>query len=120
MADHNPYFDNIVNSYPDQAQGYSVSRYHRLNRIKDDTGDEYVESYEPIEFPENSDDQYHLVTPGEENRLDLISYKFYGTALLYWVIAEASGIEDPFNVPAGSTVRVPSRQSLYGLKGVLR
>ena len=73
-----------------------------------------------MEFPERSDDQYHLVEAGEENRLDLISYKFYGTALLYWVIAEASGIDDPFDVPAGITVRIPSKQALYGYKGVMR
>ena len=116
----NEYFDNIVSSYPDQSDGYSVSRYHHLYRIKDDEGDEYIESYEAMEYPERSDDQYHLVEASEENRLDLISYKFYGTALLYWVIAEASGIDDPFNVPSGTTVRIPSRQALYGYKGVMR
>lgn len=116
----NEYFDNIVSSYPDQSDGYSVSRYHHLYRIKDDEGDEYIESYEAMEFPERSDDQYHLVEAGEENRLDLISYKFYGTALLYWVISEASGIDDPFDVPAGITVRIPSKQALYGYKGVMR
>lgn len=116
----NPYFDDIVKAYPDQKDGYSVSRYHHLRRIKDNEGDEYLESYETIEFPERPDDQYHLVESGEENRLDLISHRFYGTTLLYWAIAEASGISDPFNVPAGITVRIPSRQSLYGYKGVMR
>lgn len=116
----NQYYDNVVATYPDQSDGYSVSRYHNLRRIRDDQGDEYVESYESIEFPERSDDQYHLVEPGEENRIDLISYKFYGTALLYWVILEASGIDDPYDIPAGTTLRIPSRQSLYGYKGVMR
>ena len=116
----NIYFDNIVSSYPDQSDGYSVSRYHNLQRIKDDEGDEYIETYERIDFPERSDDQYHLVESGEENRIDLISYEYYGTPLLYWVIAEASGLTDPFVIPAGTTLRIPSRQALYGYKGVLR
>lgn len=118
MANKN--FDNIVNSYPDPADGYSSSRYHKLNRIKDDEGDEYIESYEEMKLPERSDDRYHLVEAGEENRLDLISHKYYGTPLLYWVIAEASNLDDPQVVPAGITLRIPSRQSLYGNKGVLR
>lgn len=116
----NKYFDDIISSYPDQKDGYSVSRYHNMRRIKDTEGDEYLETYESIEFPERSDDQYHLVEPSEENRLDLISYKYYGTPLLYWAIAEASGLTDPEIVPSGITLRIPSRQALYGFKGVLR
>lgn len=116
----NQYFDNIVSRYPDPSDSATGSRYHQCNRIKDDEGDEYIESYEGISIPERSDDRYHQVEPGEVNRLDLISYKYYGTPLLYWVIAEASGLDDPQIVPAGATLRIPSRAALYGYKGVLR
>lgn len=116
----NQYFDNIVKQYPDPSGTLTGSRYHRFNRIRDDEGDEYLESYEELKLPERADDHYHQVQPGEENRLDLISYKYYGTPLLYWVIAEASGLDDPQNVPAGITLRIPTRASLYGYKGVLR
>lgn len=118
MANH--YFDNIVKHYPDPASSLTGSRYHRFNRIRDDEGDEYIESYEEIKFPERSDDRYHQVEAGEVDRLDLISYKYYGTPLLYWVIAEASGLDDPQNVAAGTTLRIPSRSAIYGYKGVLR
>lgn len=116
MANKN--FDNIVSSHSSN-ENYISSRYSRLNRVKDDVGDEYLETYESIPFPESTDDQYHLVELGEADRLDLISHKYYGTPLLYWVIAEASNIIDPMDVPAGTTLRIPSRQSLYGYKGVL-
>lgn len=116
----NLYSDNIVATYDDPADGYSVSRYHNLRRIRDDEGDEYIESYEGISFPERPDDKYHQVEPSETNRIDLVAYKYYGTPLLYWVIAEANDLNDPDDLPAGTTLRIPSRQSLYGYKGVMR
>lgn len=114
----NEKFDNIVSSYA-LNDSYVSSRYRKLNRVVDDSNDEYIEGYEPMTFPKSPDDRYHLVTPKEEDRLDLISHQYYGNPLLYWVIAEASGINDPFIVPAGSTLRIPSKQSLYAYKGVL-
>lgn len=116
----NKYFDNIVKHYPDPADRLAGSRYHHCDRIRDDEGDEYLESYEGLSFPERPDDRYHQVEPGEVNRLDLISYKYYGTPLLYWVIAEASGLDDPQEISAGATLRIPSRAAIYGYKGVLR
>lgn len=112
-------FDNIVNRYNDPTESSRTSRYRRTTRLLDDEGNTYLETADRLEFPEREDDSYHLVTAKDSNRLDLISYQYYGTPLLYWVIAIASDIDDPLNVPPGTSLRIPSKQSLYGYKGVL-
>lgn len=115
----NQYFDNIVNSYNDSSDSM-ISRYKKLRRIEDTSGDTYIESYESINIPHREDDQYYIVTAAEEDRLDLVSYKFYSNPLYWWIIAEASDIIDPEVVPIGTLLRIPSLQSIVGYKGVLR
>lgn len=111
--------DNVVRKYKDKSSRNNISRYRNMWRVLDDQGDFYQESYDTIEIPKSSSDRLHEVGAGEENRLDLISYKYYNTPLLWWVIAEASGIVNPFDVPVGTRLRIPSNQTLYGNKGVL-
>lgn len=100
---------------------YPTSRYRKLKRYVDADGNEIPETYEQIKFAEDSEDVYHRVEPGEENRLDLIASKeeYLNNEHLWWVIAEASGIEDPLNVPIGTVLRIPSLSSLYAFRGVL-
>lgn len=96
-----------------------LSRYKHLSRIEED-GFNYIETVNPLKIPKNSTDSYFKVTKKYENRLDLISYKFYNTVLLWWVIAKASNILDPLNVKEGTLLRIPSKTSIYGYKGVVR
>lgn len=112
-------YDNIISRSSTTDDSSRSSRYRRLSRITDDEGNQYLESADAISFPVRSDDSYHIVTAKDANRLDLVAYQYYGNPLLYWVIAVASDIDDPLNVPPGTTLRVPSHQSLYGYKGVL-
>lgn len=114
----NPNSDNIV-KISKQSNPSIISRYKNLNVITDDTGDQYIESYESFDIPESNEDKYHVVQSGEKNRLDLISYKYYGTPLLHWVIAEANDISDMFEVEIGRILRIPAKSTLYGFKGVL-
>ena len=95
------------------------SRYKDLWRIEDSEGNIYIETSESFSIPEKSDDYYFVVTPKYENRLDLVSHKYYQTPLLWWVIAEASNIFNPLSVPCGTTLRIPSKSSLYGYGGKL-
>ena len=59
------------------------------------------------------------VTLDDENRLDIISNKYYGTPRYWWVIALANEIIDPFDIPIGTYLRIPSLISLYNTGGVL-
>ena len=110
--------DNVVRKYKDTSSN-NTSRYRNSWRIVDKEGDFYQESYTPVEINQSADDQTHEVKAGEEDRLDLISYMYYNTPLLWWVIAEASNISNPLNVPVGTILRIPSNKTLYGSKGIL-
>lgn len=112
----NKNFDNIVKI---SKNPLSISRYHNLNTITDDEEDTYIESFEDISIPLSKNDDYVQITLTEKDRLDLLAYKYYGNALLWWVIALANDIYDPFDVPVGSILRIPDKSSLYGLGGLL-
>ena len=56
---------------------------------------------------------------GAENRLDAISYKFYGTPALWWVLARVNDIADPLvGVEPNAMIRVPTKARLAS-EGVL-
>lgn len=96
-----------------------TSRYIKMKRIKDYEGVECQETYIPKDIEEKSTDTYYIVPPGYENRLDLISMKFYNNPLYYWVIAQASGISDPFHVSTGTRLRIPSPESVFSVRGLV-
>ena len=111
--------DNVIRKYKDNTSKDKTSRYRNHWRVLDNEGDLYQESYNELTITSNSADKIHEVKAGEENRLDLISYNYYGSPLLWWVIAEASDITNPFNVPIGTLLRIPANKTLYGSKGIL-
>jgi nucleoid-associated protein YgaU len=86
--------------------------------------DKIIEGYF-IDLPKNmsitrlESDSFYKVDVTSQNRLDLIANSFYKNSRLWWVIAEANGIDDPYNVPAGTTLIVPSSASIFGSGGVL-
>jgi hypothetical protein len=52
--------------------------------------------------------QPYTVPQHMENRIDLISLKFYGISSLYWVICYMNHIDDPLVIPAGRVLFIPS------------
>ena len=99
----------------------NASRYKNLRTLKDsENGRIHHES--PVQQAisiSNSDDEYVTITNETENRLDLVAYKYYGSARYWWIIALANYIIDPFDIPVGSVLRVPPLLSLYKSGGVL-
>ena len=72
----------------------------------------------PVIVPNTTDLVYTVPTPGEF-RLDLISTQFYGVPDLWWVIAAVNDIGDPLvGVPAGTLIRIPSKDRLAS-EGIL-
>lgn len=96
-----------------------LSRYRNLARILDDAGDQYIETSEPVTVPRSADDTFHIVTEKDKNRLDLVAWQYYGNYLLWWVIAEASEIRDPFDVPVDTVLRVPRKDRIFGYDGLV-
>ena|SRR5262245_48040184 len=67
-------------------------------------------------FPPKDTDVLHLVQPEEEFRLDLIAYRLYGTAYLWWVLAVCNGIRNPFLAPvSGETLRAPPLEQVVAI-----
>jgi hypothetical protein len=70
--------------------------------------------YDRPSFPPTPQDTYHTVRQGEDTRLDLISYKYYQTPELWWVIAVSNDILDPLgDLAVGDVIRVPSRNLVF-------
>lgn len=70
------------------------------------------------DIPFNKKDIYLKVDATFENRLDKVSYQYYNTVRLWWVIAQASNLRNPFNVPIGTILRIPPYETLFKLKGL--
>lgn len=90
-----------------------ISRYSNLKRLVNLDGNTYIETPNKIEIRESSRDIYYSVEKGYENRLDLISNKFYGTPLMYWAIAVMNRIDNPLDIPSGVVLRIPAIESIY-------
>lgn len=96
-----------------------TSRYRKLRRLVNDSEEQYVETAEPVNVPKSADDTFHIVTEKDYNRLDLVSWQYYGNPLLWWVIAEASDIRDPFNVPRDTVLRIPNKNTIFGYNNLV-
>lgn len=106
------YYDPVT--YPNNC------RYKNVRRLQDEDTGKYFHETVPQKFiPSSDDDEYITVTTVTENRLDIIANEYYGTANYWWVIAQANYIIDPFDVPVGTSLRIPPIISLYLNGGVL-
>lgn len=104
-------------SFPDylSPRHYSYSsRYSNIRRIQDNN-EIFHETFNNYKIPESDSDQYITVNTAVENRLDIISCRYYKSPIMWWVIAIANNIIDPFSeVPIGTVLRIPALTSIYG------
>ena len=91
------------------------SRYKNCRTIYNSDYDAtYFELNENRTISTDSDStQYHLVEQTELNRLDIIANKYYGDPTLYWVIAMANEMLDPFILQPNTVLKIPNRDVLY-------
>ncbi len=76
-----------------------------------DTGDRFIGTWVPPVIPYKSSDKSTQVTQGNAFRPDIISYTYYNTPLLGWLICYVNGIANPYDrvtglVP-GLILRIP-------------
>lgn len=97
------------------------NRYRKCQILTDlETGDRLLSSRQLVPIPSTSLDKVHKIKVNEKTRLDLLAHIYYNNALLWWVIAEANDITDPFiEIDVGTYLRIPSMDSLYVNGGVL-
>ena len=60
----------------------------------------------------SSSDKFTIVTPGEEYRPDLTSYRTYGIVDYWWLIMEFNGIYDIYDYKSGLNIRIPNANNL--------
>lgn len=90
------------------------SRYKHIDELLLEDGKNIKSTLGPVDlsiYPYEGANLY-TVTPADENRIDIIATKLYGSAAYYWVLCYINNIEDPLNVPAGTILFTPPISSL--------
>jgi hypothetical protein len=97
------------------------NRYRTCKLLTDtDTGEKILSSRDVVAIPPNVEDTLHTLRSHEVGRLDILAQLYYNNSLLWWVIAQANDIRDPFmTIPVGTVLRIPALSSLYSEGGVL-
>lgn len=100
-----------------------ISRYRGLRQVihSPNESDRLVTLETPNPFTTNTDVNYYEVSADTENRLDVIAYRFLGSAQYAWVIAYFNGIEDGFTCREGHKLAIPkSISSLFNTGEILQ
>ena len=86
-----------------------ISRYKGLRQIvhnPTNTAERFITLETVNALTSNASYRYYTVPTSEENRLDLIAYKFYGSPNYSWVISYMNNIEDGFTVYEGQKIKI--------------
>ena len=96
------------------------SRYRNFDILVDNEGREMFETWRNLKIPKTDEDMFHEVRVKDKYRIDLIAHKYYNNQDLWWVIALANNVKDPFfDLEVGEILRIPSISALFGRDGVL-
>lgn len=92
-----------------------MANFKTLNRYTNGTvtftrdGKQFLVLRKPLNLKPDNGDVFVTLTQDLLQRPDLISYKAYGTADLWWVILEYNNIRDPlFELKINQVIRIPS------------
>ena len=96
-------------------------RYRDCSILKDnETGELLLSTRDIDDIPIRNTDIYHKLKSVEVGRLDIVAYQYYKNPLLWWVIAQANDIYNPYtDTEVGMLLRVPTLETLYGYRGIL-
>lgn len=85
-----------------------ISRYKGLRQIVHNpkSFDRFIALETPNPVVSNAKFIYYDVPKMEENRIDLIAYKFFGSAQYSWIISYFNDIDDGFTVYEGQRIRI--------------
>lgn len=91
-----------------------LSRYNKIRLLLNDDNIPVQETWDALDIPELPQDRLFKVTREVAHRPDLISLDYYGTEKLYWVIAYANKLTDPFaETIVGLQLRIPDRENIF-------
>ena len=84
------------------------SRYNWSVLYIDRKNGDFYGTRQPLRLREHDTDMFHTVTDADCKRIDLIAWRYYRDVSLWWVIAEINGINNPLEIPTGTTLRIPA------------
>ena len=87
-----------------------ISRYRCIRQLThnpDDNQSRFVTLETTNPFTTHCEVTYYDVPATEENRLDIIAYKYLGSSSYAWVIAYFNQIEDGYTVREGQRLAIP-------------
>lgn len=88
----------------------AISRYSFINKLRVSNNTIYAttnHSFRINKAINNGILNFKTYILKEGERIDQVSFKFYGDAQYWWVIAAASGIGWGLQIPPGAILRVP-------------
>ena len=85
-----------------------ISRYRGLRQVVHNPyeANRFIALETPNPLLTNAEFLYYDVPASEENRLDLIANKFFGSAQYSWIISYFNGIEDGYTVWEGQRLKI--------------
>ena len=85
-----------------------ISRHKGLRQIihNPGTADRYIALETPNPIVSKASFIYYDVPKMEENRLDLISHRFFGSAQYAWIISYFNDIDDGYTVHEGQRLKI--------------
>lgn len=84
-----------------------MERYTNTLQVDTTKGIPYYKTTIPMQIPQEEIPFYYLSQDGD--RFDTLSYKFYGTPDLWWVIAKANNLADgSMAPPEGTRLFIPN------------
>lgn len=75
--------------------------------INYDEGDSSLER-KPVDYRPDKGDKLHVFVDGET--LSMLSYRYYGDPVYWYLIADANLVENPLWVEAGTQLIIPNRE----------
>jgi hypothetical protein len=82
-------------------------RYQNIQIVKNNLGRRYYSNNIYPNIPATNDDSYVITVLGD--RLDLLSFDFYGDISLWWIIASANALPgDSLYIEPGTQLRIPA------------
>lgn len=85
-----------------------ISRYKGLRQIVHNptSHDRFIALELTNQIETNASFTYYDVPKMFENRIDLVAYKFYGSAQYSWIVSYFNDIEDGFTLYEGQRIRI--------------
>ena len=96
--------------------GRPTSRYNLIRLYVNQENRMVQETWDRLPLADQPEDNYHEVIAPEAHRPDLLALAYYGDLNLYWVIAQANQMIDPFaETTVGTKLRIPNPTYVFQL-----